>query len=201
MRLVGRRRRAMGLALVGYGVAGALLLAAAALSVGPSVETIEALARSSADVRATLAATRDAFDGFGTSLVEGRQSAERAASSARSSAAAAGQLAQAMSLSIFGQQPFRTIAAGFAQQSADLETLARELDDLGTALGRNEADVRDLRDHIGALHARTSVLASSPVVAGVDRIAPLAYALLGWLALQALAALWLGIVLWREAAA
>ena len=160
MRLVGRRRRAMGLALVGYGVAGALLLAAAALSVGPSVETIEALARSSADVRATLAATRDAFDGFGTSLVEGRQSAERAASSARSSAAAAGQLAQAMSLSIFGQQPFRTIAAGFAQQSADLETLARELDDLGTALGRNEADVRDLRDHIGALHARTSVLAS-----------------------------------------
>ena len=198
MRLVGRRRRAMGLALVGYGVAGALLLAAAALSVGPSVETIEALARSSADVRATLAATRD---GFGTSLVEGRQSAERAASSARSSAAAAGQLAQAMSLSIFGQQPFRTIAAGFAQQSADLETLARELDDLGTALGRNEADVRDLRDHIGALHARTSVLASSPVVAGVDRIAPLAYALLGWLALQALAALWLGIVVWRAGAA
>src|SRR3990172_6957584 len=116
-------------------------------------------------------------------------------------AGGAGQVAQAMSLSIFGQQPFRTIAAGFAQQSADLETLARELDDLGTALGRNEADVRDLRDHIGALHARTSVLASSPVVAGGGRIAPLAYALLGWLALQALAALWLGIVVWRAGAA
>src|SRR3990172_2555398 len=106
-RIVGRTRwRAIGVALIVYGAAGILLLAAAALALTSSLSSVEELARSSSDVRAPLAATRDAFDGFGTSLVEGRESAERAAASARSSAAAAGQLAQAMSLSIFGQQPF-----------------------------------------------------------------------------------------------
>lgn len=188
------------MALIAYGAAGSALLVAAAVAVGPSVTTIEALARSSADVRQTLEATRDGFDGFGTSLEHAVASAERAAASARSSADAAEQLANGMSVSILGAQPLLSLANGFRRQSADLDALAVELDGLARALGRNERDVNTIRDGIGALHARTSDLAASPLVAGATWVGPLFYGLIAWLAVPAVAALWAGLALWRNAA-
>ena len=199
-RIVGRTRwRAIGVALIVYGAAGILLLAAAALALTSSLSSVEELARSSSDVRATLAATRDAFDGFGTSLVEGRESAERAAASARSSAAAAKRLADAMlSIDLFGARPLQPIATGFQSQSADLGVLAGELDDLAAALGGNEGDVAALRDQLATLYDRTAVLEESD---GAGSLGPLAYALFAWLALQAFAAVWAGVTLWHAAEA
>jgi hypothetical protein len=73
------------IALIGYGASGILLLAGLALVAVPMTATIEALARSSEDVRSTLVTTENAFTDFGTSLVAARRSAERAADAARGS--------------------------------------------------------------------------------------------------------------------
>src|SRR5439155_22145862 len=140
---VGRlRTRMFAAALIGYGAVGVLLLAGLAVSLLPMTATIDAIARSSDDVRSTLLTTKNAFDDFSTSLGAARRSAERAADAARSSAAAAKQLADGMAISIFGAQPLIGLSSGFQRQSTDLQSLAEELDRLAASLGTNETDVR-----------------------------------------------------------
>ena len=189
-------QRAIGGALMAYGAVGLIALAGIAVSLAPALSTIDALARSSADVEQTLATTRDAFDTFGSSLVEGRRSAQQAAVTARSSAATARRLADAMAISIFGAQPLIGISGGFRQQATDIEGLATDLDALGTALSRDERDVRAIRDQVAALHDRTVIIAASPATS--VPIGPILYLLILWLAAQAAAALWVGALLWRR---
>jgi hypothetical protein len=190
--------RILGTALVAYGVVGLLLVAVLALSIAPALATLDAIARSTTEVERTLATTRDAFDGFATSLVEARRSTQQAAITARSTATTARQLADGMSISIFGVQPLVSIAGGFRQQSTDLAALADDIDALGAALSRDERDVRAVRDRISELHDRTVLAASSPATA--IPLAPILYALLLWIAAQAAAAVWLGVLLWRREA-
>ncbi|HET8569145.1 MAG TPA: hypothetical protein VFM93_09185 [Candidatus Limnocylindria bacterium] len=195
---VGRRRaRTIAAVLIAYGATGALLLAVVGLTIAPAIAGMETLAGSARDVRSALATTRDAFDGFRVSVVEGRRSAERAAVTARSTAGTARQLSDSMSVSIFGAQPLLPIASGFVRQSQDLDALAAELDLLATSLGRNEGDVRALREEVAALHARAASLAAVPL--GSGPIAPVAYALIAWLAVQAVAAVAAGLAIWRRA--
>lgn len=181
-----------------YGILGALLVSALALAAGPAMGTVDALARSSADVQLTLTATRDAFDGFGLSLVEARLSAQRAATTARTTAATAKQLADAMGINIFGARPLLSIATGFERQSTDLEALATELDALALALQRDERDVKVLRDQLGVLSDRAAWIGSTspPAVP----VAPILYALLLWMGLQSVGAFWAGTALWRTEA-
>lgn len=155
--------------------------------------TIDTVARSSADVRATLATTRDAFDGFGTSLVDARHSAERASTAARTSASAAKQLADGMSISIFGAQPLVSLSTGFQRQSADLQALGDELDRLAASLGRNETDVRAIREEVSALQIRAGAIG----IDGAAWLVPALFLVILWLALPAAAALWAGIALLR----
>ena len=143
VRSIGRpRARVVGALLLAYGLVGVVVLSTLAMAVLPMTATLDTVARSSADVSQALASTRDAFDGFGSSLTEAQRSAERAAAAARSSSQAAGQLANSMSLSIFGAQPLISLATGFRQQSDDLSALASELDVLAASLSRNGDDVR-----------------------------------------------------------
>lgn len=197
MRRIGRRRtRLLGAALAMYGCAGVLVLALLAVAVLPMTSTLDTIARSSADVSETLASTRDAFDGFGASLTEAQHSAERAATAARSSAAAARQLADGMSLSIFGAQPLLSLASGFRQQSSDLGALADELDRLATSLAQNGQDVRAVREEVATLHARATAL--GPASTGPRWLVPALLLLIAWMALLPAAALWIGVILLRR---
>jgi hypothetical protein len=197
-RVTRRTARALAAALMAYGIFGALIVSALAVAAAPASATLDALARSSADVQLTLTATRDAFEGFGVSLVEARLSAQRAATTARSTAATAKQLADAMGLSVFGVRPLLPLAAGFERQSTDLEALATELDALAVALQRDERDVRTLTERVGVLSERAGWLAatSPPAVP----IAAILYALLLWMGLQSAGAFWAGAALWRTEA-
>ena len=190
-----RAKRGLAIGLMAYGALGLVLVAALAASVGPALSTIDAVARSSADVEQTLATTRDAFDTFASSLVEGRRSAQQAATTAHRASATAKQMGDAMAISIFGAQPLLGLATQFRQQATDIENLAIDLDALGTALSRDERDVRAIRDQLAALHDRTVLIASSPATS--FPIGPVLYLLILWLGAQAAAALWAGVLLWR----
>ena len=189
-------RRTIATALIGYGAIGLLMVIALALSVAPALSTLDAVARSSSDVERTLATTRDAFDTFGRSLVDGRRSTEQAALTARHASATAKQLGDAMSISIFGAQPLLSLATGFRQQATDIESLAIDLDALGTDLSRDQRDVGAIRDQIAALHDRTVLISASGMWS--LPIGPVLYLVLLWLGAQAAAALWIGVVLWRS---
>src|SRR5262249_40283714 len=151
---------------------------ALAMSLAPTLSTMDALARSSSDIERTLATTRDAFDTFGSSLVEGRRSAQQAAATARSSAATAKRLADPMAISIFGAQPLIGLSSDFRRQAADIDSLGTDLDALGAALQRDEGDVRALRDRVADLHDRAVVIASTP---GTIPLAPVLYLVLVWI--------------------
>lgn len=196
-RLGPRRARIFASALIGYGASGLLLLAGLAIVALPMTATIEAVARSSEDVRSTLVTTENAFTDFGTSLEAARRSAERAADAARSSSSAAKQLADGMAISIFGAQPLIGLSAGFQRQSADLRSLADELDRLALSLATNETDVRAIRSEIASLSARANTLS----VGGSALLVPVLFLLMLWLALPAIAALWAGLALLSAPAA
>jgi hypothetical protein len=196
VRSIGRgRARVIGAALLAYGLAGVVVLGTLAMAVLPMTNTLDTIARSSADVSAALASTRDAFDGFGASLTEAQRSAERAATAARSSSQAAAQLANGMSLSIFGAQPLLSLATGFRQQSDDLAALAGELDRLAASLARNGDDVRELRADVASLHTRATILGTSSP--GPSWLVPALLVLVLWMAIPPLAALLGGLWLVR----
>jgi hypothetical protein len=199
MRRLGRRRaRFIAAALVTYGAIGLVLAVALAAAIAPALTGIDALSRSSVDARRALSSTTDAFDGFASSLVDARLAAERAAASARSSAATARRLADAMSLSVFGAQPLLPIASDFRRQSQDLEELAAGVDQLAAALSANELDVRVLRDDVSVLRDRVAGLDSVSALQAV----PVGFVLLlvvAWFAVWALAFVVAGGALWRSA--
>ena len=196
VRRVGRRHaRVIAAILIAYGALGLLLLSALGIALVPMTNTIDTISRSSADVGTALASTRDAFDGFGASLSEAQGSAERAATAARSSSRAATDLANGMSISIFGAQPLLSLASGFRQQGADLAALADQLDVLAASLARNGDDVRALRAEVATLHTRATALGTTP--AGPSWLVPILVLLMAWMAVPPLAALIAGLVLLR----
>ena len=184
------------MALAAYGVTGLVALWLLAMAVLPMTSTLETIARSSADVTTALASTRDAFDGFGSSLADAQRSASRAATAARSSSRAAGELASGMSISIFGAQPLASLASGFRQQADDLSALADQLDQLAASLSHNFDDVRELRAEVATLHDRASVLGTSTT--GPSWLVPALLLLIAWMAVPPLAALVAAIVLMRR---
>lgn len=196
VRRIGRRSaRMIAAALIAYGVAGIAVLGILTMAIVPMTSTIDTIAHSSADVTGALASTRDAFDGFGSSLTEAQRSAERAATAARSSSRAATDLANGMSLSIFGAQPLLSLATGFRQQGSDLAALADELDQLAASLARNGDDVRELRGDVDSLHARATALGTT--TSGPSWLVPALLLLIVWMAVPPIAALVGGAVLLR----
>ena len=194
VRRIGRRSaRVIATALIVYGAAGVIVLGVLAIAIVPMTNTIDTIARSSADVSQALASTRDAFDGFGASLTEAQRSAERAATAARSSSRAATDLANGMSISIFGAQPLASLASGFRQQGTDLAALADELDRLALSLAQNGGDVRALRTEVATLHTRATSLGTT--TSGPSWLVPGLLLLILWMAVPPLAALIGGLVL------
>ena len=198
----GRYARPFGLALVAWGLLGLVLIGVAGTTLEPALTTADALGEreTALELRAALDTTVASLGGVGTSVVEGRRASEDAGTAVRDIAATTDQLAEAMSLSIFGAQPFLSIAQGFERQTTSLEQLARDLDALTTALRRNETDVAALQQSAVVLRDRVDRLvpaASTPVA----NLRPLLYSLLAWLALPALAAIGAGVWLLLSATA
>lgn len=194
-----RYARPLGLALAAWGVLGLILIALVAVNAEPALAAAETLSEreTTDEIKTALETTIVSLGGVETSVVEGRRAAEGAGTAVREIARTTDQLAEAMSLSLFGQQPFLSIAQGFDRQTASLGDLAVDLDDLVSALRENETDVAALRASAVVLRDRVGRLApASPVPASTLR--PLLYALLAWLALPALGAIAAGTWLLRS---
>ncbi len=196
----GRYARPFGLALVAWGLLGLVLIWLVAATAEPALSSADALGEreTAVELRTALDTTVASLSGVGTSVLEGRRAAEDASTAVREIATTTDQLAEAMSLSIFGAQPFLSIAQGFERQTTSLEQLARDLDALTTALRRNETDVAALEASALVLRDRVDrIVPASSVPASTLR--PLLYALLGWLALAAVGAIGTGVWLVRSA--
>lgn len=184
----------MGLML--FGATGVVLLALVAIVLEDAFRQVELVDTSGPMAQATSAIgdAAAAFAGFGTSISEAERSATGAATTSRNASATASRLADTMSLSFFGAQPFLPLAQGFRQQATDLDAMATDLDRLATALHQNQSDISTLRSDLADLHSRLAV-SGVPLPLGTLRL--LVGLVLLWLVVPALASLALGTWLLR----
>ncbi|MGH2449956.1 MAG: hypothetical protein ACRDGE_01550 [Candidatus Limnocylindria bacterium] len=202
-----RWRRQLGTALLVYGIAGVVLLGAAAALGWPSLGRALSFADSSSaavsEAAAAVGAAAGSFDGIEVSLADAERAARSAAASSRASADTSRRLSDAMSISIFGARPLEPIANDFATQAQLLDDLAHDLDGLAFSLERNQHDAATIGLSLERLHARLDQAA--PVrVAGAqvgygDATRLVVAALVLWLLAPALAAIAVGTILRRSA--
>lgn len=195
--------RALGWALLAYGIAGVTLVVVGAiggLEMASRVENLALRADSTlaAAQRATQA-TADSFTGVDESLRTGEISADDAATLARDASATLRSLSLAMSLNILGTQPLQPLAADFAASADQAVALADTLDGVSTSLADTRADMTgigakldQLAVELGALRDASSTEDSAP------SIRLFVMMVLVWLALQALGALIGGFALLRR---
>ncbi|MDQ3881409.1 MAG: hypothetical protein M3295_10110 [Chloroflexota bacterium] len=204
--------RGIAIGLITYGVVGIVIIVLAVLVTVGAFARLETLSESvGPPVRSTARTLGDASNAFGRfaiSLAEAQRSSDDAAQLAHQTADTMAGLAEAMSISIFGTQPFAEAAAGFDQVSNQLDALAGDLESVSDALGNNITDVdrtarnlRDVRDEMDGLVEIVGDSEGASTPGGV-RVASLAlYALLVWLAIPALMSIVIGVVLLRYARA
>jgi hypothetical protein len=146
------------------------------------------------------ATAADAFDGFGQSMEQASSSASDAASLSREAAATSADLADAMSISIFGARPLIGLADDFSATSQQLQGLAVDLDGIGAALtgsdddlARVERRLRSLAADLSELRDRIGTQADQPAIS----IGLLFYGFLLWQAIPVVASLAAGVMLVR----
>ncbi len=201
-----RTARLAGAALLAYGVVGLILTALTLSLSGPLVARASLAADSAGDSLAAAAKALDqtttAFDGFGHSLDDARGSSQHAAQLMRDASGTTGQLADGMSISVFGAQPFLSLAQSFRRNSDELRQVSEDMTKLSNTLGQNQQDVAAVRTSIGQLRDRVNALARDAAARpGDPSVGPsLAIAVYGiaiWLGVLALAAMGTGIALLR----
>jgi uncharacterized coiled-coil protein SlyX len=159
--------RMLGWLLACYAVAGALLAVVTLTVGGPLMTRAQALAGSATGSMQSAAdsaeAAADAFVGFDASLDQAQQSTADAATISRATAGTLRSLADAMAISIFGNQPLLPLGDEFATSADQLEQMGGNLEGIGQALTANQAEVavlalelrtladqlRELRDAVG----------------------------------------------------
>lgn len=206
IRVPRRTLRLLAWMLLIYGLLGLALIGAVLVFIGPLVTRASVAADSAGDSLAAAATALDhsatAFDGFGHSLDDAKASSAHASQLLRDAAGTSGQLADAMSINVFGAQPLLPIAQGFRRNTDELRGVSEDLQTLSDAIGHNSRDVALIRDDLRALRDRVGQLAKD-AAASPDgpRTEPglrvLVYGLAIWLGLLATAALATGIVLLR----
>jgi hypothetical protein len=200
------RLRLLGLALVLNGLLGIALVGVALGALGPLVTRASVAADSAGDSLAAAARALDqlstSFDGFGKSLDEARTSSAHASQLLNDASATTTQLAEAMSLSVFGAQPFLPISQSFRRNTDELRGVSADLSTLSEAIGHNARDIVAVRDSVRVLRDRVQRLATD-AAASPDgrRIGPelsvLAYGLTLWLGVLAVLSLAGGLLLLR----
>jgi len=196
--------RALGWALLAYGITGLALVVVGAiggLEMAGRVEdlAVQADTTLAAAERATQA-TADSFTGVDDSLAEGEASTDAAAVLARDASLTLDSLANAMSLSILGTRPLEPLAADFAASAGQASALADTLEGVGDSLADTREDMTligseldQLAVELGALRGASSTDGAAPPIRLFVMM------VLAWLALQAVGALIGGMALLRRA--
>lgn len=209
-------RRRLGRGLVAFGGIGlALLLATAVLAMvtlGSIGDAATGLERQRTDLVRMLepAATsiRDAATSAthaGTSLTASAKAAQDGASLTTQLATSMEQLNSLSNLDILGQRPFAGIGSSFGELAARSRTLSASLTTTADALGADIADTaavgRDLNrlaDQLDQLRSSAGATGPSAASTGFAWLPILLLALLLWLAVPAVASLWIGLRLLRR---
>ena len=193
-----RARRRLAIALVAYGLSGALLLLVFGLIANSAIERlalVDPAAGALADASAILGDTTLAFGGFETSLGSAGVTTAQAATSARDASSTASRLADGMNISIFGAQPLASLAQDFRREATDLDQMAKDLDTVTASIKSNEQDVAKIRGDMALLKTRVDMARSAAPVS-VDSLRALLGLLVLWLALPAIVALGAGAYLY-----
>lgn len=198
--------RLMGLALIANGLLGIALVGVALSALGPLLTRASAAADSAGDSLGAAAQALDqtstAFDGFTKSLDDARTSSAHASQLLNDASVTSGQLADAMSISFLGAQPFLPISQSFRRNTDELRGVSADLSTLSEAIGHNSRDVVSVRDSIRVLRDRVQRLATDAAASPDGRrvgpeLSVLAYGLTLWLGVLALLSLAAGLLLLR----
>jgi hypothetical protein len=216
MQVLGFPARRIGNGLVAFGVIGLVLTTLMTIAWLAGLLAIRDLdERLEADRQSTAAALVDAAALMATSSSALRSSADSLGSvgatlsdSARmldSLSSATADLADALEVTILGQQPFASLAVSFDQLSVDVERVARDTRLLVTEVGQVRPDIQsaavDLRAveaSVSALAIRVSDFGAVEDLVGLVRGYGLLSALISaWLATLAAGCIWAGRQLQR----
>jgi hypothetical protein len=196
------RRIVLGWALILYGVAGLVLVAAGAaigLEVAGRIERLAAAADGT--LAAASSSTRAAADAFGSvdgSLAESQASAESGGDLAREASGTFASLAATMELRILGTQPLLPLAADFETSAEQASALADTLDRVGSSLEGTRTDVASIGDELDVLALELETLRSETGAAGNGGTPPIrlfVLLLLAWMLVPALGGLLAGLTL------
>jgi hypothetical protein len=198
--------RLFGLALLANGLLGIALVGVALGALGPLLARASVAADSAGDSLAAAAQALDqtstAFDGFSKSLDDARASSAHASQLLNDASATSGQLADAMSISFLGAQPFLPISQSFRRNTDELRGVSADLSTLSEAIGHNSRDVVSVRDAVRLLRDRVQQLARDAAASPDGRrvgpeLSVLAYGLTLWLGVLAVLSLLGGLILTR----
>lgn len=211
------RRRRIGLGLIAFGVTGLVLIGAAGVLVLASLGAVDDAATGfeaqRTKILAMLEPASDALEGAassvsnaGASIAETRDAATQAAELMSRLATSFDSLAALGELDVFGTRPFASLSSQFADVATQSRTLSTELTDAATSMATNVTDSQavaaNLRVLAGQLQELETSLGANPDTGtpAADASLPIDAArfvlvgLLLWLAIPALASVWLG---WR----
>ncbi len=211
----GPARRRAGTWLVVYGVAGLLVLGVLAAAMGVAAfmgrDGYEDVDAALGEVEAVLSTTQEALtagadtvEGVSISLGEAAVALDQAATVSGDLASAATTVADtAVAFDIFGQRPFGALEGPFRVAGTSLSDLTDRIVVVGDALGRNSSDTALLAERLDGVAG--SIGATADRVAAVDPSLGIAaviaflviLAILGWLMVPAVAAIWIGLR-WRR---
>ncbi len=218
MEVLGLPARRLGNGLIGFGVAGlvvTIILAVVWLGTLVAMQDLdeqleadrEALASALANTSdlmdstaSAIEATTDALGNVGVALDDAASLLDRLSTTTT-------DLADALNVTILGQQPFAGAAENLEAIATDLETfaghsgtLAGDIETLGPPLTQLADDLRTVEESVGALAVRVDEFGGVERLVGLVRIyAVLSAVLAAWLAVLAAGCIWAGRQL-REAA-
>jgi hypothetical protein len=203
-------RRRAGNALLAYGVAGLAVLVIFGVAIGVAATRLQSVLGTFAterdrlvvlldDTSLALDAAGQAIDHAGSSLANTGSALGDAGVLAQTVSAGARNLVNVTNFSILGQQPFIAFAGSLNSVADDTDRLAASLGSSSASVAGSATDlsalgfrIRAIRDEIGLIRHDLSSLDLG--TGGWLPIAALGVlALLGWLGIPAVAAIWLGL--------
>ncbi len=218
-RQAGNRRRhldrwRLGNALLAYGIAGLVVLAVLGAAVGFAATRLQGVLGTFETERDRLVVLLDdtsaaldtaglAMDHAGTSLGDTGSALGDAATLAQTVSAGARNLVDITNLSILGQQPFARFADSLNGVAGDTDRLATSLASSSASIASSTADLSALGTRIRAIGDEVGLIRGDLSDMDLDSGGWLPVAALGvvalliWLAIPALAAIWLGLR-WRR---
>jgi hypothetical protein len=210
-----RRRRRIAYGLLGFGLAGLVLLLAATVLVLGSLGAVDDAAsgfeRQRAEIVAMLEPAADALDSAATSAANAGGSLTSSADAAEQAAAFTSRLAGSFesltvlsSFEVLGTRPFAGLGDEFLRVGTDARALAADLISTAGALRTNVADTGQVATDLRALATRLDALETSlgasegaglgSATAALNAARIVLLGLLTWLAVPAVLSTWLG---WR----